>query len=445
VKRTHQSTSVSAVTTGFFIHDGNQIVLELEADGDVVHRLLWGPAVDQAIADENGSNDVYWYLTDHQGTVRDVAVYDAGTESTDVANHITYNSFGRRKNETSSGIDDFDLGYTGKWFDRDTDLQWNLNRWYDSATGRWLSEDPIGFAAGDANLSRYVGNGPTNYTDPRGLAGELTTREVLEKLKPFRGDPNKLPKNKRPKTAEDGSDAQNESSQESQKEPDADATESTEPKGGEGTPGKAPNGGPNPCIEDDKPTPEEDKPTPDEDKLTPEELAALVDKLINEFYEALDAAIEQMLNTAQTVAELYAAAGGTIFPVVDVLGALGNALANPTNPVNWAAVPIALLPGSFGPSTNLHRPYIRVGVWAEVEARAPRAADGRPIDPNNLQPIDGTPDLGHKTGREFWREKAQAEREGLTQPQFNDRMNNPDLYQLEDPASNRSHRHERPR
>lgn len=44
-----------------------------------------------------------------------------------------------------------------------------------------------------------------------------------------------------------------------------------------------------------------------------------------------------------------------------------------------------------------------------------------------------------------WRAKQQAEAEGLTQKQFNDRMNNPDLYQLEDPSSNRSHRFEKPK
>ncbi len=45
----------------------------------------------------------------------------------------------------------------------------NLNRWYDPAVGRWISEDPIGFAAGDSNLYRYVSNSPTNKTDPDGL------------------------------------------------------------------------------------------------------------------------------------------------------------------------------------------------------------------------------------------------------------------------------------
>jgi hypothetical protein len=32
----------------------------------------------------------------------------------------------------------------------------------------WMSEDPLGFAAGDANLYRYVGNDPVNATDPSG-------------------------------------------------------------------------------------------------------------------------------------------------------------------------------------------------------------------------------------------------------------------------------------
>jgi uncharacterized protein RhaS with RHS repeats len=42
---------------------------------------------------------------------------------------------------------------------------------YDPTIGRWTSQDPIGFEAGDANLYRYVGNGPTNAVDPTGLKG----------------------------------------------------------------------------------------------------------------------------------------------------------------------------------------------------------------------------------------------------------------------------------
>jgi RHS repeat-associated protein len=59
-----------------------------------------------------------------------------------------------------------------------TQLQYNQARWYDPQTQRWLSRDPIEFAAGDGNLYRYVGNNATNLTDPSGrfwgvLAGGL--------------------------------------------------------------------------------------------------------------------------------------------------------------------------------------------------------------------------------------------------------------------------------
>jgi hypothetical protein len=47
-------------------------------------------------------------------------------------------------------------------------LQYNQARWYDSTTGRWISQDPLGFDAGDSNLYRYVNNRPNDYTDPSG-------------------------------------------------------------------------------------------------------------------------------------------------------------------------------------------------------------------------------------------------------------------------------------
>jgi RHS repeat-associated protein len=61
------------------------------------------------------------------------------------------------------------FGFTARPFDAATGLQNNLNRWYDAETGTRVSEDPIGFAAVDANLYRYVGNEVTVATDPTGL------------------------------------------------------------------------------------------------------------------------------------------------------------------------------------------------------------------------------------------------------------------------------------
>ena len=43
------------------------------------------------------------------------------------------------------------------------------NRVYSPTLGRWLTNDPLGFAAGDVNFYRYVGNGPIDENDPIGL------------------------------------------------------------------------------------------------------------------------------------------------------------------------------------------------------------------------------------------------------------------------------------
>ena len=42
---------------------------------------------------------------------------------------------------------------------------------YDSIIGRFINEDPLGFAGGDSNLFRYVQNDPVNFVDPLGLMG----------------------------------------------------------------------------------------------------------------------------------------------------------------------------------------------------------------------------------------------------------------------------------
>ncbi len=162
-----------------FVYDGNQIVLDFwranSGDLQVGHlreRYLWGPAVDQILAEENVDNGadetVQWTVTDHLNTVRDIAKYDSGSDMTTVVNHLIYDAFGRVTAESNPAIDTLFL-FTGRPFDTHTGLQNNLNRWYDPAVGRWLSEDPVGFAAGGMNLYRYVENQALTKTDPSGF------------------------------------------------------------------------------------------------------------------------------------------------------------------------------------------------------------------------------------------------------------------------------------
>ncbi|TWT75087.1 RHS repeat-associated core domain-containing protein [Allorhodopirellula solitaria] len=183
----------------FIWTEGQTVLRATDSDGEaatetftLASRYLYGDMVDQLLADEQYSGgtgpdvsattasatagDTYWALTDHLGSVRDM-VDNSGV----IRQHVAYDSFGNRIVEqdydasgtaiSSSHADAIDelFGYTGRDWDADAGLQNNRARWYDPATGRWLSNDPIGFAAGDANLYRYVGNGPTTKTDPSGL------------------------------------------------------------------------------------------------------------------------------------------------------------------------------------------------------------------------------------------------------------------------------------
>ena len=87
-----------------------------------------------------------------------------------VVNQITYDAFGNITAETNSDVN-FRFSYTGREFDPETGLYNYRARYYDLAVGRFISIDPIGFAAGDSNLYRYVGNNPLFYLDPSGFCG----------------------------------------------------------------------------------------------------------------------------------------------------------------------------------------------------------------------------------------------------------------------------------
>jgi len=153
----------------YFVNDGDNVIADLiDSDGSgpaspvKSMRYLHGPAVDQVLAQESSASDVQWMLTDHLGTVRDL-VNNGGQ----VVNHIKYDSYGNVISESNPALDTR-YKYTGREFDAETGLQYNRARYYDAAIGRFISEDPIGFEAGDVNIHRYVTNRPVDLTDPTG-------------------------------------------------------------------------------------------------------------------------------------------------------------------------------------------------------------------------------------------------------------------------------------
>ena len=62
--------------------------------------------------------------------------------------------------------------FTGREYDAETGCYYYRARYYCPGTGRFLSEDPIGFRGLDTNFYRYVLNNPVRFSDPTGLPPE---------------------------------------------------------------------------------------------------------------------------------------------------------------------------------------------------------------------------------------------------------------------------------
>jgi len=166
-----------------YVFDGTNMVLAFDGSGNLTDRFLWGPMVDQVLADEHfspsGSDQIpatagntLWALGDNQDSVRDVV-----TDSGALEEHIAYSPFGEQVTAlttTGSVVANFTFGYTGTYTDTVTADQLHGVRWYDPASQRWLSPDPSGLGP-DANPYGYCGDSPTNAADPTGQGGQSLT------------------------------------------------------------------------------------------------------------------------------------------------------------------------------------------------------------------------------------------------------------------------------
>jgi RHS repeat-associated protein len=157
-----------------YFYDGDDVILDVvDVDGDGGNHpwanvaYLHGPAVDQVLAQDRlthnagDPNRVYWFVQDNLNSTRDL-IDNAGNRD----QHYAYDGFG---NVVSGAWGFTRYMYTGREADLYSVLQYNRNRWYDPAVGRWMSEDPIGFEGDLHNLHRYAANSPTNISDPLGF------------------------------------------------------------------------------------------------------------------------------------------------------------------------------------------------------------------------------------------------------------------------------------
>ena len=134
-----------------------QAIAELKSNAlDTVYHT--GIAIDEVLA-RYGSSGNRTLLTDAL-----MSVIAQANDSQAVENFYAYSPYGQVQTLGPDGGNS--LQYTGRENDQ-TGLYYYRARYRDPAMG-WLSEDPIGIAAG-INVREYVGGDPISYIDPFGL------------------------------------------------------------------------------------------------------------------------------------------------------------------------------------------------------------------------------------------------------------------------------------
>jgi len=103
----------------------------------------------------------YYYINDHLGAPQIIT-----DDSRAVVWKAKYLPFGK-VNISVAQVEN-NLRFPGQYFDAETGLHYNWNRYYNPETGRYIAADPIGLDGG-MNLYAYVGGDPVNFTDPEGL------------------------------------------------------------------------------------------------------------------------------------------------------------------------------------------------------------------------------------------------------------------------------------
>jgi RHS repeat-associated protein len=161
----------SSSGTTVYLYDGNNIIEELDANGNPIGRYSQGPGIDRPLG-MTRAGVTSFYQQDTLGSI--TSLTSAAGAITDT---YTYDAFGNLT--ASSGNTPNPFRYTGREFDAETGLYYYRARYYDPTVGRFLNEDRLQFVAG-VNFYAYVGGSPTNLTDPSGLAPNVDH----DKLKP---------------------------------------------------------------------------------------------------------------------------------------------------------------------------------------------------------------------------------------------------------------------
>ncbi|MDY0092591.1 MAG: RHS repeat-associated core domain-containing protein [Candidatus Vecturithrix sp.] len=159
------------VTTTYFLYADEGLIGEFSESGTPLRVYGYLPGTSTPFFLRQ-NDTYYWYRTDRLGVPHTLM---------ETNGHVvwsgTYDAFGN----CEVGVETVEshLRLPGQYYDAETGLSYNLNRYYDPKIGRYLQPDP----AGDGlNPYIYVGSNPVNAVDPLGLCAVRMFSGMTETL-----------------------------------------------------------------------------------------------------------------------------------------------------------------------------------------------------------------------------------------------------------------------
>jgi len=133
-RRIYKSSSSG---TSVFAYDGDNLVEETNSSGTAIARYSQGLNIDEPLAMLRSSTTSF-YQADGLGSITSLS-----NTTGSLAQTYTFDSFGNQTASSGSLTNPFQ--YTARESDPETGLYYYRARYYDASTGRFVSEDPIGF------------------------------------------------------------------------------------------------------------------------------------------------------------------------------------------------------------------------------------------------------------------------------------------------------------